>query len=92
MNVLVTLGFSGCLGPGAGGTKGVATVKELRRVNNGFSLNSSSIIGWGFVFLSRLALFLGRSWSISCAHSAGGSETRCESRRGGDGDSDRFDG
>jgi len=86
MNVLVTLRLSGCLEPGVGGTKGVATVKGLRRVNKGFSFSSSSIIGWGFVLLSRLALFLGRSWSISCACSAGGSETRCESRRGSDGD------
>ena len=86
MNVLVTDCLSGCPGSGVGGTKGVTTVKGLRRVNRGFSLSSSSIIGWGLVFLSRLALFLGRSWSISCACSAGGSESRCESRRGSDGD------
>jgi len=85
MNVLVTVGLSGCLEPGVGGTNGVATVKGLRRVNKGFSFSSSSIIGCGFDFLSRLALFLGRSWSISCACSAGGSETKCESRGSDDG-------
>jgi hypothetical protein len=68
MNVLVTLCLSGCLEPGVGGTNGVATVKGLRRVNKGFSFSSSSIVGCGLVFL---ALFFGRSWSISCASSAG---------------------